>query len=61
MSNLVVKGQGCIVTQQENVGRIQSKPIAPGSYNVRGTIDQHDERKMPIVFQGWWSKVKVVL
>ena len=25
------------------------------------TFDQHDERKMPIVFQGQRSKVKVVL
>ena len=25
-----------------------------------GIFGQHDERKMPIVFQGRWSKVKVV-
>ena len=26
-----------------------------------GTFDQHDARKMPIVFYGWRSKVRVVL
>ena len=30
------------------------------SVTRKSHIDHHDERKMPIVFQGQWSKVKVI-